>query len=89
MKRLNKVTPEVYKRLIAIAAELPNVQRTEFGKPVYGVHTQFQPSAKQTKITRIPILINHQVELIERHKKLGQPGVDEWVNHCKNLYATK
>lgn len=37
---------------------------------------------------KLPVLINHEVMLIEAYKSKGREGIDVYVNHCNNLKRT-
>lgn len=102
MKKLNKVTTEVYKRLKSLAADLPKIQRAnEKGEPLFVFRTDVRSSTyipsktkkgwgrreADTMTKKVPLLANHEVALIEAWKVSGENGVQYYLNLIKKVAA--
>jgi hypothetical protein len=96
MRKLHKVTPEVYRWLVDESKKLPKLQRTLNGKPIYPSKTRYvgsfydiNESAKiKNTIERIkePLLVNHEVELINRYKSGGRKEAELYINSVNQFY---
>lgn len=99
MKKLNKVTTEVYKQLMAEATKLPELQRQYNGKPMFSLSGELKRVFKETdkdspnfgkqmkEVTRSrnPVLVNHKTELVEIYKTKGQEGVNNYIAFCNQI----
>lgn len=103
MKHQNKfkLTPQVYKQLMEIAHDLPQLQQlTPTGKPMYRakpvfVGTDLTREAALNKMgyrntiqrNKEPLLVNHEVQLIDRYQRLGMDAVNAYAAKCREIAA--
>lgn len=91
-----KLTPEVYKSIKLISKTLPVCQRKDKNGNLmwravskFDGTKDFSESLKSyTKIIRTgkePILVNHEINLVEIWQKDGQNGVDSYVKFFQKL----
>jgi hypothetical protein len=102
MKQPNKfkLTPQIHKQLVELAKDLPALQQlSPTGKPLFRAACDFvgtdltahsgRYDRYKQKIIRKqePILVNHQVELIDKYQKRGMPAVDAYVAKVREIAA--
>lgn len=91
-----KLTPQAYKKLLALSESLPIMQRRDKnGELLRRAITKFIDTdgyskgvpiyTKNTQKGTDPILVNHMVNLIEIYQKDGDVGVDVYVKHFKDM----
>jgi hypothetical protein len=97
MKNKFKLSPADYKHIKTVAMNLPQFQRVKDGKPMTRIVTKNQtseyvPDGAMGKIKNSfqrveePIMVNHELNLIEVFKKDGMSGVETYCAHFVNLY---
>jgi hypothetical protein len=93
LKNKHKLTPADYKHIKTVAMNLPQFQRVKDGKPMTRIVTKFIGQIKtiggiKNSYQKIeePIMVNHELNLIEVFKKDGMSGVETYCAHFVNLY---
>lgn len=77
----HKLTTDVYKGLVELSKTLPKMIRTDKnGNPLYRV-----TGGKQYKKFKEPVLVNHEVKLIDIYKKTGDKGIQMYVAQLKQI----
>lgn len=88
-----KLDTATYKRLLVIAAGLPQLQKSHpiSGKPMYRAKTEFtgtknfntngKPYQNSFKRSQDPILVDHNIALRNAWEKHGQKGVDDYLGY--------
>lgn len=81
----HKLTTDVYKGLVELSKTLPKMIRTDKnGNPIYRVATEYT-GGKQYKKFKEPVLVNHEVKLIDIYKNTGDKGIQMYVSQLKQI----
>lgn len=99
-KNKYKLTPEVYKTIKLISKSLPVCQRKDAnGNLMWRTISKFDGTehfqqgigkiprsfTKKIRTGKEPILVNHEINLVEIYQKDGQNGVDSYVKFFQKL----
>jgi hypothetical protein len=85
MKRKFNLTPQAHKAIVELARTLPQIIRLNAdGTQQVRVKTTYNGGKTYSK-TKEPVLVNHEVELINRFWASGTNGVTEYCNNIKKL----
>lgn len=78
MRNNYKLTPQVYKSILILAKSLGVFQRRDkLGNLIYqGAH-------------KIPLMVNHEVNLVECYQKEGLPGIKAYAKFFEDLKKEK
>ena len=89
----HKITPEVHNQLIGLASKLTPFQRCdEKGKLLFKLETELKSSVKEGTGIRntferkkVPLLVNHKVNLIACYSKDGFDGVKKYIDDLNRI----